>query len=281
MRIIKLLSIMLMLSPLCAKEPENIIVGVGVGAGQSNLAIEHSQFARHPIIGTGAGGTINGVPVMTARSNSSSSSWALAWEFLVGYKHFINDFLGLRYYANVGIQHYKSTNAKGKKTQPIGLIDYTINADMLLDFYESEKMAFGIFGGMGFGGTSFTNNAVNNYMSIYNTTEKIPIGATDITRHFFNINASVGVRINFFQKTNIIGGLRVCDSFSQDRRSCSTPVSYMGHSIEIVAKFPLLKYVATKYDIMQSTDGTQTPVSRPGYKIKNPYRFTIRYIIEF
>ena len=273
----KILAIALLLTgSLFAKEPENIIVGAGAGMGQSNLAIEHSQFARHPILDT-----VNSQPVMTPRINTSSSSWAVAWEFLVGYKHFINDIIGLRYYANVGIQHYKSTNANGKKTQPIGLIDYTVNADMLFDFYESEKVAFGVFGGVGFGGTSFTNSAVNHYMDMYNTAEAVPIGGTNITKHFVNINASAGLRINFFQKTNITGGIRVCNSFSQGRRSCSTPVSYMGHSIEVSAKFPLLKYVATKYDIMSSANAGQTYASRPGYKIKNPYRFTIRYIVEF
>ena len=261
---------------LFAKEVENVIIGAGVGAGQSNLAIEHSQFARHPILDTA-----NSRPVMTPRFNTSSSSWATAWEFLVGYKHFINDIIGLRYYANIGIQHYKSTDINGKKSQPIGLIDYTLNADMLFDFYESEKVAFGIFGGVGFGGTSFTNNAVNNYMDMYNANEGIPIGGTNITKHFVNINASVGARIVFFQKRSVAGGVRMCNNFSQDRRSCSTPSSYMGHSIEVGAKFPLLKYVATKYDIMDSATAGQVYASRPGYTIQNPYRFTIRYIVEF
>ncbi len=272
---------LLLSSSLFAKEPENIIIGAGVGAGQINLSVEHAQIMRHPILGGPMTATPN-QPLWAARYDSNESSWATAWEFLVGYKHFINDFVGLRYYANVGIQHYKSVDNNGKKTQPIGLIDYTLNADLLLDFYESEKVAFGIFGGVGFGGTSFVANSVNYYLDMYNTNEGIPIGASDITKHFVNINASVGVRIVFFQKRSIAGGIRMCDSFSQDRRSCSTPSSYMGHSIELSAKFPVVEYNATDSDVMASTTGANAFfVSRPGYKIKNPYRFTIRYIVEF
>ena len=270
--------IALLLSPIFAKEPENVIIGAGFGAGQSNLSIVHSQIMRNPILG-GTGTTI-GAPVWNARTNSHSSSWAIAWEVIVGYKHFVNDWVGFRYYADISAQHYKSTEG-GKSTQPIGIIDYTANADFLLDFYESEKWAFGIFGGVGFGGTSFLNSAVNQYINHYNTNEGIPIGASDITRHFFNINASVGVRFAFFQKSIISGAKRSCNSFAQGRLSCSSPATFMGHNIEVVAKFPLLEYTATDYDVMAATDGTGKFVSRPGYKIKNPYRFGVRYIIEF
>ena len=283
MRAIKLLAMTLMLiSPLVAKEPENVIIGAGVGVGVSNLSIEHAQIMRHPILGGDLMGALKDQPLWAAKSNSNDSSWAVAWEFLVGYKHFINDIIGLRYYANIGIQHYQSIDENRKRTQPVGIIDYTLNTDMLLDFYESEKWAFGIFGGVGFGGTSFVKNSINYYLDIYNTNEGIPIGASDITKHFFNINASVGVRFVVFQKTNIAGA-RICNSFSQGRRSCSAPAKYMGHNFEILAKFPVLEYNATDYDVMATTTGGANTffVSRPGYKIKNPYRFTIRYVVEF
>ena len=235
-----------------------------------------------PILGNGNGSTLN-VARWNARTNLSADSWALAWELLVGYKHFVNDYIGFRYYANVGVQHYESTmlsqTTGSKKQLDIGIIDYTLNMDMLFDFFSSESIAFGILGGVGFGGSSFANHAVNRYLDMYNATE-IPIGASDITKHFFNINASVGLRLTFFQKSATRGGIRVCDSFAQGRRSCGTAANYIGHSLEFNAKFPLLEYAATDYDIMLSTDKTQF-VSRPGYKIKNPYRFTFRYIIDF
>lgn len=276
-------------APLCAKEPEAILLGAGVGMGESALHIEHSHFARHPILGTGSkqqdgsisgNGTLKGQPVMTPRINTSTASLALAWEFLFGYKHFVNDWAGFRYYANVGVQHYKPIGDK-VKNDPIGIIDYTLNMDLLIDFYESERWAFGIFGGVGFGGSSFHSDAVNHYLDTYNANEQIPIGASDIKRHFFNINASAGVRVVIFQRTAIRGGVRTCDSYAADKkRTCTSPVSYMGHAFEVAAKFPVLTYNATDFDVMESTD-KKSFVSRPGYKIKNPYRITFRYVVEF
>lgn len=277
MKQIKFFAIILVaISSLFAKEPSGIIIGAGVGGGYIEMDIEHSQIMRYPILQ----GNNNNTPRWNARYNQASKSWALAWEILFGYKHFINDWVGLRYYANVGFQHYRDTNADGKKRQPIGVIDYTLNADLLLDFYTSERVAFGIFGGVGFGGSSFDKNIVNRYMDMYNKTEGIPIGASETTNHFFDVSASVGLRIAFFQRVNI-AGIRSCDSYFEGRRSCSTPVGYIGHNLEVVAKFPMLEYVAVNPDVKIDTQNNTKFVSRPGYKVKNPYKFTIRYIIEF
>lgn len=264
-------------APLVAKEPELIIIGVGIGEGQMRIDIEHSQVMRHPIHG-GEKEQLRDKPMWDARYNTSNSSWALAWEFLLGYKHFVNDWAGFRYYANVGVQHYKPEGAKNEK---FGIIDYTLNADLLIDLYESEKWAFGVFGGVGFGGSSFHSDALNHYLDTYNANEQIPIGASDIKRHFFNINASAGVRVVIFQRTAIRGGVRTCDSYAADKkRTCTSPVSYVGHAFEVAAKFPVLTYNATDFDVMESTD-KKSFVSRPGYKIKNPYRITFRYVVEF
>lgn len=263
--------------PLCAKEPELVIIGAGVGTGQTRIDIEHSQVMRHPIHG-GEQTQLRDKPMWDARYNTSSASWALAWEFLLGYKHFVNDWAGFRYYANVGVQHYKPT---GSNKERFGLIDYSLNADLLIDFYESEKWAFGVFGGVGFGGSSFHSDAINYYLDTYNANEQIPIGASDIKRHFFNINASAGVRVVIFQRTAIRGGVRTCDSYATDKkRTCTSPVRFVGHAFEAVAKFPVLEYNATDFDVMTSTDN-KAFVSRPGYKIKNPYRFVFRYVVEF
>ena len=57
--------------------------------------------------------------------------------------------VGFRYYANVEIQHYKPSLFESK-TQPIGFIDYTLNADLLVNFWESEFVSLGMLGGIGF-----------------------------------------------------------------------------------------------------------------------------------
>lgn len=277
---IKLLIISLLaFSSICAKEPAGIIIGAGVGEGRSEMSIEHAHIAKYPLV------NLNNTPMWDSSYyvDSSAGSWALAWEFLIGYKHFINDLIGFRYYANVSVQHYKPVTYQSKK-QPIGYVDYTLNADILFDFYDSESFAFGILGGVGLGGMSLDRKAVNEYESIYNANQGIiPIGASDITKHFLNVNFSVGVRMIFFQKIAIKGGIRSCDSFSEGRRSCTMPSAYIGHGFEVVAKFPTLTYNATTPDFVISTAGNNISNfrSRPGYKIKNPYRFTFRYVVEF
>lgn len=99
MKQIKFFAIILVaISSLFAKEPSGIIIGAGLGGGYIEMDIEHSQIMRYPILQ----GNGNTTPRWNARDNQISKSWALAWEILFGYKHFINDWVGLRYYANVG-----------------------------------------------------------------------------------------------------------------------------------------------------------------------------------
>ena len=257
-----------------AKEPTNIMLGVGIGAGQSGISIEHSQIIRDPIEDTNGNNGLRWNP----QSNMSLDSWATAWEFLVGYKHFINDYVGFRYYGNVGIQHYKPSLFESK-TQPVGFVDYTLNADLLINFWESDSLSFGMLGGLGFGGTSFDKKAINQYMAVYDRASGRPIGIANISKHFFNVNASVGLRFVAFQKIRRVSE-KVCEKPNkQGKRICRVPIFYIGHNFEINAKFPLLDYYATPFPDIISINGTI--VSRPGYKVDNPYRITFRYIVDF
>ena len=281
--IYRFLIVAVLLSPLCAKEPSGIMIGAGAGYGRSELSIEHSHIAKNPLVSIDPNNPL--APLWTPQVDSQSGSWAVAWEVLVGYKHFINDFVGFRYYANIGVQHYKPVTYKSNK-EPIGYVDYTLNADILFDFYESESVAFGIFGGVGFGGTSLDKQAINEYESLYNNAQNgIPIGASDITKHFLNVNFSAGIRLVFFQKittSSTSSGAMAMRGYGAQNRSTAQS-AYIGHNFEVVAKFSTLSYSATTPDYNISTLGTTTSDfrSRPGYKIKNPYRFTFRYVVEF
>ena len=254
-------------SSLTAKEPTNIMIGFGIGAGQSKLSQEYSQLSRDPT---------ENLTGWVAQKDRNLSSWAVAWEFLVGYKHFINDWVGFRYYGNIGIQHYKPVSFASNK-QEIGFVDYTLNADLLIDFYETTGWAIGMLGGMGFGGTSFDKNAISKYLAEYNSAGQ-PIGLANVSKHFFNVNASVGLRAVIFQKIRRTGA-RVCDDFVNGKRVCRVPVFYIGHNIELNAKFPLLDYKATANPDIQVVNGVTT--HRPGYTVNNPYRITLRYIVDF
>ena len=280
-KILKLFAIAFLITtftnlPLFAKEPTNILVGFGIGGGQSKLSIEHPQIIKYPINIGGAQNT----PTASGIKDSSLSSWALAWEFMIGYKHFINDYVGFRYYANVGIQHYKPISFKSKE-QKIGFVDYTLNADLLIDFYETTAWAIGMLGGMGFGGTSFDKDAISKYLALYDSRTGRNLGLANVQKHFFNVNASLGLRVAIFQKVRRTGA-RICDDFVNGKRVCRVPIFYIGHNIELNVKFPLLDYKATPNpDVIRANGGNNTFANRPGYKINNPYRITLRYIIDF
>ena len=260
-------------SSLNAKEPTNILVGFGIGAGQSKMSIEHPQIIKYPINGAAT-------PTASGITDSSLSSWALAWEFMVGYKHFINDWVGFRYYGNVGVQHYKPISL-AQKEQKIGFVDYTLNADLLIDFYETTNWAIGMLGGMGFGGTSFDKDAISKYLALYDARTGRNLGLANVSKHFFNVNASVGLRAVIFQKIRRTGA-RVCDDFVNGKRVCRVPIFYLRHTIETTAKFPLLDYKATPNpDVIKTNGGGTNFADRPGYTVNNPYRITIRYIVDF
>lgn len=249
-----------------SKEPTNWMFGVGGGYGMTSLDMKHAHFLRYPVYRYFNGGAYDKNPDgsyklrFTPQTNASLSSWSGSWEFLVGYKHFVNDWIGVRAYANIGVQHYKPSLFESK-TDPIGIIDYTINTDLLIDFYETESWAIGMLGGLGFGGTSFDKEAINKYMAVYDRETGKPIGRANIQAHFLNINASVGLRGVYFQKIRKVSA-RVCDDYVDGKRTCRVPVSYIGHNFEINAKFMFLPYEATQNpDIVNA--GGDVWVSRP------------------
>lgn len=267
-----------------AKEPTNWMIGVGGGIGQTKIDVSHSHLLRNPIYKYTVDGLDNRFTGYAglrwnAHQNMSLSSTAGAWEILAGYKHFVNDWLGVRAYVNVGVQHYKPSLFESK-TDPIGIIDYTANVDLLFDFYETESWAIGMLAGLGVGGTSFDKNAINKYMAIYDRESHLPVGKASIQQHFLNINGSVGLRGVYFQKVRRVSE-RVCDEeYVEGKRLCRVPIHYIGHNFEINAKFPFMDYQATANpDIIQT--GKDTYASRPAYKVTNPYRITFRYIIDF
>ena len=280
--ILKLLLIAIFITPLFAKEPTNILVGFGIGAGQTKLSMEHSRVMLDPPYN----GNNSTTPRWNRHTNRYLSSEALAWEFMVGYKHFINDWVGFRYYGNVGIQHYEAKSL-GDKSQKIGMIDYTLNADLLINFWENDLLSVGMLGGLGFGGTSFDKKAISQYLAVYSAANpNIPVGLADVQKHFLNVNASVGIRLTIFQKYRRTSA-KVCDDeYVNGKRVCRVPIFYIGHGIEINAKFPLLDYLATAQPDIYLTAGANLQngtgvISRPGYTVSNPWRVTIRYVVDF
>ena len=262
-----------------AKEPTNWMLGFGGGMGMTSLDIKHSFAMQNPLHDRDySKPNWEGGDAWKIHNNASLSSWSGAWEFLAGYKHFVNDYIGVRAYGVVGFQHYKPSLFKSK-VDPIGIIDYSINADLLLNFYENEKFSIGILGGLGMGGTSFSSDAISKYLVVYDRTTGLAVGKTEVQKHFLNINGSVGLRATVFQKIRDVKNRKCEDTYTDGKRLCNVPISYIGHSFEVNAKFNVLDYKANAYpDIL--TINNQV-VSKPQYIVKNPYRVTLRYIIDF
>lgn len=276
---------------LSAKESANWIFGIGLGYGATQIDIKYPESTRNQL-GIPIGGGQHTWVSYNPGVNISAKSWGLNYEILVGYKHFVNEYIGFRYYANVGAQNYKDENFSNNKNI-IGVIEYTANADLLINFYDDTDCSFGILGGFGVGGATFDSPTLKRYESDWGAatdstqyTEAIYSGIGTTYRHHFSASASVGVRINFFQQIRTTGQM-VCSAGGDGRRSCKKPTASLEHSIEANAKFPILTYYATKAG---DTIATKIPnqlnllrgvSNRPGYEIKNPYKFTLRYIIAF
>lgn len=272
-----------------AQEPSSWFVGFGGGYGKTQIDRKYSSSAK-----TGGMNVAWNPGTWNNQSDSRSSSWGFNFEGLVGYKHFLNDYLGFRYYANIAAQFYKDATFSSDKTK-IGVIDYALNADLLLNFYNSPAFSFGIFGGFGVGGAYFDSPEISRYESYYGGakdstrfTESQFAGIGEVYRNHFSATLSVGARVNLFQQ--ISTGQRVCNAGGDGRRSCRMPTSQLEHSLEVGARFFMLPFKPTNpAEVVGAIclPGATTPNEykcanyRYGYEVRVPYRFTLHYIIAF
>ena len=278
---------------LSAKEPTNWIFGVGIGGGLSQLDRIYANSANSLV---GATGFTNNSGYLYS---SHIKDWGVVWEILAGYKHWLNNWVGFRYYANVSGQHYKDDIFTTGKTKA-GVIEYTANADLLLNFYNGESFTFGIFGGFGVGGAYFDSPAFNTYKQQWSSENPALSdprfdGIGEVYKHHLSATLSTGIRFNIFQKIRKVSA-RTCDTGADGRRTCRVPISHLEHSIEFNSKFSLMTYRATdSADIFggyctAGTTGVGGNIAgqfkclyrvKPGYEVKNPYKFTLRYIVAF
>lgn len=268
---------------LFAKEPTNWLFGFGVGVGLSKIDRKYSDSAKI----NWASWVIRG-----QLTNISIKDWSVAYEFLVGYKHFLNDYIGFRYYGNVAIQYRKDNNYFRQDRRKVGIVEYTANADVLVNFYNSKFFTFGILGGFGIGGAYFDSPTLERYETSWGPTPTNPSNFVDrasyanmykTKRHHLSAILSVGVRANIFQPIRNVNA-RICNVGRDGRKTCRVPIGYLEHSIEFNTKFSMLTYYATKYGEMIGVANQgqyNLSVSRPGYEVRNPYKFTLRYIFAF
>lgn len=275
-----------------AAEPSSWYVGVGGGYGLTQISKTYSSSSK-------TGGLNIEWMQGTWRNQSDvhSKSWGVAFEALIGYKHFLNDYLGLRYYANIAAQLYKDATFTKDKVA-IGVIDYTANADLLLNLYTNPSLSVGIFGGFGVGGAYFDSPEIARYESYWggakdstNFTQSEFVGIGEVSRNHFSASINAGARINFYQQLRGVGRV-VCKPSGDGRRTCHQPTMSLEHSIEVGAKFSMLPYKLTKAPELvgsycsgnanlQNQGKYRCAAYRYGYEVKAPYRFTVRYVLAF
>ncbi len=125
----------------------------------------------------------------------------ISYGFVAGYKQFFNDYLGLRYYANLDIYHninssnfYYPTYTAGipVKNGEITIINYGVNVDFLGNFVSAEIADFGGFIGLGIGGTTLTGKFINDFKNLIEEGNGDKINATT----GFDIWLNIGLRTN-------------------------------------------------------------------------------------
>lgn len=224
------------------------------------------------------------------------TSWGAIGEVLIGYKHFLNDYIGLRYYANASVQFFSNPIFTSDKMK-VGVIDYKLNADLLVNIYNTLIYSIGIFGGFGVGGAYFDSPVLDKWERDYGAakdstvmTESIFKGVGDVKRNHFNASLNVGARINFYQQLR--GSSTICTPNSDGRRTCRKPTSSLEHSLEFNATFPMLPYKLTadaqvvgRFCIdpnhAQIFNQYHCSDTMHSYEVSTPYKFTMRYILAF
>ena len=125
-------------------EQDGAFVGVGIGYGMLNWQLSHYRWEK---------GSANNFD-----KNTDKNAFGVSYDFIAGYKHFFNPYLGARYYASFGAYHGA---LKAEGFSRVDMIDYGVNADFLANVYANANLNFGLFFGLGIGG----NTIVGKYVS--------------------------------------------------------------------------------------------------------------------
>ena len=167
-------------------EADGAFVGVGIGYGMLNWQLSHYRWEKDS--------------TNIFDRNADKNAFGVSYDFIAGYKHFFNPYLGARYYASFGAYHGA---LKADGFSRVDMIDYGVNADFLANVYANANLNFGLFFGLGIGGNTIVGKYVSDFKrdlsdKIAGDTRLCNNGCVNIkskTTHFdFAINA--GLRLN-------------------------------------------------------------------------------------
>ncbi len=159
-------------------------VGIGVGYGDAKMIQEATDEGKYKV-----------------------SANDVSYGFTAGYKQFFNEYLGLRYYANVDLTH-ASFNAEILETRNkfnTILINYGVNVDFLGNFVVTEIADFGGFIGLGIGGNTWTGKDIKDFKNeLVAGGDKVEFKDTS-----FDVALNVGLRTNIAKYHGIELAVRV------------------------------------------------------------------------
>lgn len=127
--------------------------------------IANAQEANGVFIGfeTGAGETqinMKGTDLRGVEWDDKTSGVIGVYGGKIGYKHFFNDYFGLRGYASLdyAILNLKYKNAIANTNAHFSTFTYAANIDALVNFYETQGYSLGAFAGVGLGGQNYSSS---------------------------------------------------------------------------------------------------------------------------
>ena len=132
----------------------------------------------------------------------------VSYGFIAGYKQFFNEYLGLRYYANVDLTHatFKFPDDEiGTYNFDTILVNYGVNVDFLGNFVVTEIADFGGFIGLGIGGNTWTGKGIKDLKDSFSA-EESPIKIKDTS---FDVALNVGLRTNIATNHGLEVAVRV------------------------------------------------------------------------
>ncbi len=178
-------------------------------------------------LGVGYGGIASKIAYYDLDMNEKYTRNGLSYGFVVGYKQFFNEYVGLRYYANLDIYHNMSKAKGDTEVDKLIILNYGVNVDLLYNFVATEIADFGGFVGIGLGANTLTGKWTKDLKDEYKT-----MGYNAPTTTGFDVWLNVGLRTNIAKY----------------------------HGIEVVAKVPFLPVPIDVQDDSEYTLGQEYSV---------------------
>ena len=219
-------------------------VGVELGGGGANMELKVNYLDAD-------------INTELSQKDKLLNGGGINYGFTAGYKQFFNEYLGLRYYANLNVSHTilePTTYMKEvsydtiTKTQYATMLNYGVNVDFLGNFVVTDIVDFGGFVGVGLGGDSWFGSVFDDYLKSWQLDDSISAETNSwkLKKTSFNVWLNIGLRTNIATH----------------------------HGIELVAKVPFIKTMLLNEKLSDNSFKVKTTIA-------NPYNVALRYTFSF